>query len=87
MNDVRAITYGEWAFGAGKGVDCMLCLAIGTGIGGGVVINNQLVLNQGGTAGRAWPHHRRFPRTQVRLRQLRLRGNFRVRSGYRGDGV
>ncbi|NLI44925.1 MAG: ROK family protein [Chloroflexi bacterium] len=51
MNDVRAITYGEWAFGAGKGVDCMLCFAIGTGIGGGVVINNQLVLNQGGTAG------------------------------------
>ncbi len=51
LNDVRAITYGEWAFGAGKGVDCMLCFAIGTGIGGGVVINNQLVLNQGGTAG------------------------------------
>jgi glucokinase len=51
LNDVRAITYGEWVFGAGKGVDCMLCFAIGTGIGGGVVINNQLVLNQGGTAG------------------------------------
>src|SRR5450830_1148427 len=51
LNDVRAITYGEWAFGAGRGVDCMLCFAIGTGIGGGVVINNQLVLNQGGTAG------------------------------------
>ncbi|HSN94425.1 MAG TPA: ROK family protein [Anaerolineaceae bacterium] len=51
LNDVRAITYGEWAFGAGKGVDCMLCFAIGTGIGGGVVIHNQLVLNQGGSAG------------------------------------
>ncbi|HOV30106.1 MAG TPA: ROK family protein [Anaerolineaceae bacterium] len=51
LNDVRAITYGEWAFGAGKGVDCMLCFAIGTGIGGGVVMNNQLVLTQGGTAG------------------------------------
>ncbi len=51
LNDVRAITYGEWAFGAGKGVECMLCLAIGTGIGGGVVIDNKLVLNQGGSAG------------------------------------
>jgi glucokinase len=51
LNDVRAITYGEWAFGAGKGVDCMLCFAIGTGIGGGVVMNNQLILTQGGTAG------------------------------------
>ncbi len=51
LNDVRAITYGEWAYGAGQGVDCMLCFAIGTGIGGGVVMDNQLVLNQGGTAG------------------------------------
>lgn len=51
LNDVRAITYGEWAYGAGKGVDSMLCVAVGTGIGGGVVVNNQLLLTQGGTAG------------------------------------
>lgn len=51
LNDARAITYGEWAYGAGKGADCMLCLAIGTGIGGGVVMNNRLVLTQGGSAG------------------------------------
>lgn len=51
LNDVRAITYGEWAFGAGKDVDSMACFAIGTGVGGGLVINNQLVLGFGGTAG------------------------------------
>lgn len=51
LNDVRAITYGEWAFGAGKGARNMICFAIGTGVGGGVVLNNQLLLNQGGTAG------------------------------------
>lgn len=51
LNDVRAITFGEWAFGAGKGVDSMACFAIGTGVGGGLVINNQLVLGFGGTAG------------------------------------
>jgi glucokinase len=51
LNDVRAITFGEWAFGAGKGVDTMVCFAIGTGVGGGVIVNNQLVLTQGGTAG------------------------------------
>jgi glucokinase len=51
LNDVRAITYGEWAFGAGKGVDSMACFAIGTGVGGGLVVNNQLVLGIGGTAG------------------------------------
>ena len=51
LNDVRAITYGEWAFGAGKGVDSMACFAIGTGVGGGLVVNNHLVLGFGGTAG------------------------------------
>lgn len=51
LNDVRAITYGEWAFGAGRGVDSMACFAIGTGVGGGLVVNNQLILGFGGTAG------------------------------------
>lgn len=51
LNDVRAITFGEWAFGAGNGVDSMACFAIGTGVGGGLVVNNQLVLGFGGTAG------------------------------------
>ncbi len=51
LNDVRAITFGEWAFGAGRGVDSMACFAIGTGVGGGLVVNNELVLGFGGTAG------------------------------------
>jgi glucokinase len=51
LNDVRAITFGEWAFGAGKGVDSMACFAVGTGVGGGLVVNNRLVLGIDGTAG------------------------------------
>jgi glucokinase len=51
LNDVRAITLGEWRFGAGRGVDTMACFAIGTGIGGGLVINGRLHLGIGGTAG------------------------------------
>ncbi|MGB9641464.1 MAG: ROK family protein [Anaerolineales bacterium] len=51
LNDARAITYGEWRFGAGKGVDTMALFAIGTGVGGGLVVNNQLQLGFGGTAG------------------------------------
>lgn len=51
LNDVRAITYGEWRFGAGRGVDTMACFAIGTGIGGGLIINGQLHLGIGGTGG------------------------------------
>lgn len=51
INDVRAITYGEWKYGAGKGARSMVCFAIGTGIGGGVVVENELVMGFNGTAG------------------------------------
>ncbi len=51
LNDVRCFTLGEKAFGAGCDVDTMVCLAIGTGIGGGIVIDGQLHLGLGGTAG------------------------------------
>ena len=51
LNDVRSITYGEWLFGAGRGVDTVAVFAIGTGIGGGLVINGQLHLGIGGTGG------------------------------------
>ncbi len=51
LNDVRAITNGEWRFGAGRGVDTIAVFAIGTGIGGGLVINGQLHLGLGGTGG------------------------------------
>lgn len=51
INDVRSITLGEWKFGAGKGVSSMICFAVGTGIGGGVVVNNNLVMGINGTAG------------------------------------
>ena len=56
LNDVRAITLGEWTFGAGRGAETVICLAIGTGIGGGVVVNGQFHLGIGGTAGE-FGHH------------------------------
>lgn len=51
LNDVRSFTLSEKTFGAGRDVDTMVCLAIGTGIGGGMVINGQLHLGLDGTAG------------------------------------
>lgn len=51
LNDVRSITNGEWRFGAGQGVDTVAVFAIGTGIGGGLVLNGQLHLGIGGTGG------------------------------------
>lgn len=56
INDVRAITLGEWTFGAGRGAETLVCLAIGTGIGGGVVVNGKFHLGIGGTAGE-FGHH------------------------------
>ena len=56
INDVRAITLGEWTFGAGQGAETLVCLAIGTGIGGGVVMNGEFHLGIGGTAGE-FGHH------------------------------
>lgn len=43
VNDVRAITFGEWLYGAGKGYQDLLCVFAGTGIGGGVVSGGQLL--------------------------------------------
>jgi glucokinase len=51
LNDTRSITFGEWRFGAGRGVETVAVLAIGTGIGGGLVVNGQLNLGIGGTGG------------------------------------
>ena len=50
-NDVRATTWGEWQHGAGQGVDNMVCLFVGTGIGGGVVSGGQLMDGCSNTAG------------------------------------
>lgn len=50
-NDVRAITWGEWLFGAGKGCNDLICAFVGTGIGGGVVINGKVVSGCSNTAG------------------------------------
>lgn len=50
-NDVRAATWGEWIHGAGQGSDNIVCLFIGTGIGGGVVANGQIVAGNNNSAG------------------------------------
>lgn len=51
LNDVRSMTLAEWTFGAGKGVDTIACFAIGTGIGGGLVVSGRLHLGIEGTGG------------------------------------
>jgi len=50
-NDVRAAAWGEWLYGAGKGSADMICMFVGTGIGGGIVCNNQMLIGCSNTAG------------------------------------
>ena len=51
LNDVRMATYGELAYGRGKSAQTMVFMAIGTGIGGGIVIEGKLRLGPLGAAG------------------------------------
>ena len=41
-NDVRAMSYGEAVLGAGSDYSSLLCVAVGTGIGGGVVVDGKI---------------------------------------------
>jgi glucokinase len=50
-NDVRAATRGEWLYGAGRGFDDLVCLFVGTGIGGGVVSGGRVLTGCSNTAG------------------------------------
>ena len=41
-NDANCATYGEWWLGAGKDVNHLIGLTLGTGIGGGIVLNGEI---------------------------------------------
>jgi len=50
-NDVRALTVAEQWFGAGVGVSSFALVAVGTGIGCGLVVNNAVIEGSHGVAG------------------------------------
>jgi glucokinase len=41
-NDANVAAWGEYRFGAGQGEDFLVCVTIGTGIGGGIVLDGEL---------------------------------------------
>ena len=51
VNDARAFTLAEARVGAGKGCSSLIGVTLGTGVGGGIVIDGRLVLGLDGTAG------------------------------------
>jgi glucokinase len=50
-NDVNAMTLGEWLHGAGQGCADLLCITLGTGLGGGIISGGRLLLGANHAAG------------------------------------
>jgi glucokinase len=50
-NDARVAALGEAAFGAGKDAESMLMVTLGTGVGGGIVLNGKILTGASGVAG------------------------------------
>jgi glucokinase len=51
INDARAFTLAEGRLGAGRGCPTVICLTLGTGIGGGVMVDGRLHTGANGRAG------------------------------------
>lgn len=47
-NDVHAMTLAEWRFGAGRGARNLVCVTLGTGVGGGFILNGTLYRSRWG---------------------------------------
>ena len=54
-NDANAAAWAEYRYGAGRGASVMVCITLGTGIGGGLVLNGKLFRGSFGMAGE-WGH-------------------------------
>ena len=50
-NDANMAALGEWRFGSGRGCEHFVYVTISTGIGGGVIVDNKLLLGRNGMAG------------------------------------
>lgn len=42
-NDANCMAYAEWKLGAGRGLQSLVCLTLGTGLGGGIVVHDRLL--------------------------------------------
>ena len=50
-NDVNALALAEWTWGAGRGARSLVMLALGTGVGGGIILDGRLHRGQSGFGG------------------------------------
>ncbi len=50
-NDANVVALGEWLHGAGRGCRHMMCVTLGTGVGGGIIADGRLLLGANDAAG------------------------------------
>lgn len=58
-NDANAAAWAEYRIGASKGTNVSVMLTLGTGVGGGIIINNKLLKGKSGAAGEM--HFKMYP--------------------------
>lgn len=62
-NDAKCFTLAEWKFGAGRGVQNLIGVTLGTGIGSGFILNGNLYRGSHGAAGEIG-HTLLYPQTR-----------------------
>ncbi len=78
-NDANCMAYAEWQFGAGKNMEHLLCLTLGTGVGSGIISNNRLLHGSHSTAGE-------LGQTSIHYRGIKgAYGNLGALEGYIGN--
>ncbi|MBT7958991.1 MAG: ROK family protein [Akkermansiaceae bacterium] len=50
-NDANCMAYAEWKQGAGKGMDHLVCITLGTGVGGGIITHGHMLRGANSVAG------------------------------------
>ncbi len=68
-NDANSAAMGEKWLGAGRDTDHMAMYTLGTGVGGGLVLNGRLWHGMNGMAGELGHYLRRTGRASLRLRK------------------
>ncbi len=46
-NDANCMAYAEWKLGAGQGLSNVVSITLGTGLGGGIIVNDQMLRSRG----------------------------------------
>ncbi|BDS06366.1 glucokinase [Oceaniferula spumae] len=50
-NDANCMAYAEWKEGAGRGMNHLVCITLGTGVGGGIISHGQMLRGANSVAG------------------------------------